>query len=111
MNKKSSKIKETKKAWKILFKHLKDYKPSIILLAVLGIISAGANGTVPYIVGSFLDALIDFSKILSIGSITITAWLGLLLLWVFVQLIANINDCVGNTSSDIFSFRLFYPTG
>src|SRR3989344_8306669 len=94
MNKKPSKIEETKRGWKILFKHLKDHKPSLILLAVLGIISALANGTVPYIVGSFLDALIDFSKILSVGDITIAAWLGLLLLWVFVQLAANVVDWI-----------------
>ena len=94
MNKKILKTEETKSGWKILFKHLKDYKPSLILLAVLGIISALANGTVPYIVGSFLDALIDFSKTLSVGDITITAWLGLLLLWVFVQLAANVVDWI-----------------
>ncbi len=94
MDKKTSKIKETKRAWRILLKHLKDYKPSIILLAVLGTISAVANGTVPYIVGSFLDALIDLSKTLSVGEITVAAWLGLLLIWVFVQLAANIVDWI-----------------
>jgi len=34
---------KTGSAWKILFKHLKDYRPSIILLAVLGTISAIAK--------------------------------------------------------------------
>lgn len=94
MDKKTSKTKGTRKAWGILLKHLKDYKPSLVLLAVLGIISAMANGTVPYIVGSFLDALIDLSKTLSIGELTISAWLGLLLLWVFVQLAANVVDWI-----------------
>ena len=94
MNKKPSKMKETRKAWGILLKHLKDYKPSLVLLAVLGVISAMANGIVPYIVGSFLDALIDLSKTLSVGELTISAWLGLLLLWVFVQLAANVVDWI-----------------
>ena len=57
MDKNPIKIGAKESAWKILFRHLKDYKPSIILLAILGVISAVANGTVPYIVGSFLDAL------------------------------------------------------
>lgn len=87
-------MKESRKAWRILFKHLKDFKPSIILLAVLGIVSAIANGTVPYIVGSFLDALIDLSKTLSIGEVTIAAWLGFLLLWVCAQLAANFVDWI-----------------
>ncbi len=94
MNKKPTKTEEARQAWKILFTHLTDYKPSIILLAVLGIISAIANGTVPYIVGSFLDALIDLSMTLSFGEITIAAWLGLLLLWVFAQLAANVVDWI-----------------
>lgn len=106
MDKKSSKIKEKRKAWKILFKHLKDYKPSIILLAVLGIISAGANGTVPYILGLFLDALIDFSRTLSISGITITAWLVLLLLWVSVQLIANIVDWIIDRRGRVLGLKM-----
>ena len=78
----------------ILFKHLEDYKPSIVLLAILGIISAMANGTIPYIIGLFLDALTDLPKTLSVGELTISVWLGLLLLWVFVQLVANVVDWI-----------------
>lgn len=83
-----------RKSWVILSGHLKDYKPSIVLLAVLGIVSALANGTVPYIVGLFLDALVDLSKTVSVGEITVAAWLGLLSLWVCVQLAANIVDWI-----------------
>ena len=94
MIKKPTETKGAGSAWKILFKHLKDYKPSIILLAVLGTISAIANGTAPYIVGSFLDALIDISKTISFGETTIAAWLALLLFWIFAQLAANITDWI-----------------
>ncbi len=94
MKKQPPKTKQNRKVWKILFKHLKDYKPSIVSLAFLGIISAIANGTVPYIVGSFLDAIINLSKTVTFGKITIVAWIALLLLWVFVQLIANIVDWI-----------------
>ena len=94
MDKKPIKIGTKESAWKILFRHLKDYKPSIILLAILGVISAVANGTVPYIVGSFLDALVDFSRTMSWGEITIFVWLALLIIWVLAQLAANIVDWV-----------------
>ncbi len=91
---KQNEIKETRKAWGILFKHMEDYKPALVFLAFLGIISAIANGTIPYIVGSFLDALIGLSEALSFGELTISAWFGLLLLWVFVQLAANVVDWI-----------------
>lgn len=94
MDKKILKIENKNGAWKILFKHLKDYRLSIVLLSILGVISAMANGTVPYIVGLLLDALTDFSKTLSIWQTTISAWLGLLLLWILVQMAANSVDWV-----------------
>jgi len=73
---------------------MEDHQPGILLLAFLGIISAAANGTVPYIVGTFLDTLVDFSKTLSVGSITMSAWLALLLVWIIVQVAANITDWI-----------------
>ncbi|MDP1706535.1 MAG: ABC transporter ATP-binding protein [bacterium] len=94
MDGKKSKNEKRWTAWKILFRHTEDYRPSIISLAVLGIISATANGAVPFIVGSFLDALIDISRKIHFGDIAIAAWLGLLLLWIFIQLAANIVDWI-----------------
>lgn len=92
MSKQKPKNNETRKAWRILLRHFKDYRPSIVLLAVLGVVSAAANGTVPYIVGLFLDAIIDLSRTISIWDVTISAWLGILILWVCVQLTANAVD-------------------
>ena len=106
MDKKPIKIGTKESAWKILFRHLKDYKPSIILLAILGVISAVANGTVPYIVGSFLDALVDFSRTMSWGEITISVWLALLIMWVLAQLVANIVDWVIDRRGRILSVNM-----
>ena len=106
MDKKPIKIGAKESAWKILFRHLKDYKPSIILLAILGVISAVANGTVPYIVGSFLDALVDFSRTMSWGEITISVWLALLIMWVLAQLVANIADWVIDRRGRILSVNM-----
>ena len=89
-----SRTKPNKGAWKILFKHLRDYKPQITLLAVLGVVSALANGTVPYIVGRFLDALLNLSSTMSISGMVLATWLVILIIWVFVQLVANVIDWV-----------------
>ncbi len=88
-------MQKNKSAWQILFSYLKDYEPSIVLLASLGIISALANGTIPYIIGSFFDALLNLSKkafLFERGGIPL--WLALLLLWIIVQLVANTVDWV-----------------
>ena len=50
--------KSLKNGWKILFKYLMEYKSEVILLSVLGVISALANGTIPYITGRFFDAIL-----------------------------------------------------
>lgn len=63
-------------------------------MAILGIISAIANGIVPYIVGSFLDALLHLPKTIALGKLTITTWFALLLIWIIVQLTANIVDWI-----------------
>ena len=51
-------------------------------------------GTIPYIIGSFLDALIDLSSTMTFGEVTIATWLFLLLLFLFAQLAANIVDWI-----------------
>ena len=76
------------------------------MLAILGVISAVANGTVPYIVGSFLDALVNFSRTMSWGEITISVWLALLIMWVLAQLVANIVDWVIDRRGRILSVNM-----
>ncbi len=73
---------------------MEGHRPLIIKLAFLGVISALANGAVPYIVGSFLDAILHFSKTVTFWNITIPVWLAILLVWIFVQLVANISDWI-----------------
>lgn len=45
-----------------IWRHVRAYNKIIILLGVLGIISAIANGFVPYVTGRFFDALIALSQ-------------------------------------------------
>ena len=89
-----------------MFRHLAEYKPTIVLLAVLGMISALANGTVPYIIGRFLDSLINISNSISIGGVVVAAWLAMLVLWILVQLIANFVDWIMNRKGGVFGMNL-----
>jgi len=106
MNTQHNKNKKNRKAWKILFKHMEEHKSLIVRLALLGVISALANGTVPYIVGSFLDAILHFSSTVTFWNITISVWLALLLVWIFVQLTANIVDWIIDKKGKILQIDL-----
>ncbi len=94
MNKRFVKAKQRKKSWKILFKHVEAHKSLIVWLAILGGISALANGVIPYIMGSFLDAILHFSKTVTLWNITISTWFALLLLWIFVRIAGNVTDWI-----------------
>jgi len=93
-------IKENKfhPGWKIVFRYLLEYKREVILLSILGIISALANGSVPYIIGKFFDALLEPSSIY-ITSKEIPFWAVLLSLWAIAQLFANSVDWINDRKS------------
>lgn len=87
-----------RKGWKIIFRYLFKYKGEIVLLSILGMISAVANGTVPYIMGKFFDGLISFSNIVIFGS-QFPMWFVLLTIWIFAQILANSMDWIINVKS------------
>ncbi|MBI2410025.1 ABC transporter ATP-binding protein [Candidatus Kaiserbacteria bacterium] len=45
-----------------IWRHASSYKSTLVLVGVLGLISAIANGFVPYVTGRFFDALIAISQ-------------------------------------------------
>lgn len=87
---------ETKSTWragaKAVARHLQPYKGALGTLSVLGLVSAMANGVVPYVSGRFFDGLIQ----LSIGNVEQAAglplWALLLLAWAAIQIVANSTD-------------------
>ncbi|MCH7597545.1 ABC transporter ATP-binding protein [Patescibacteria group bacterium] len=81
------------KGWKILFRHLFERKREVILLSILGVLSGLANGSVPYIIGQFFDALISPDFIIVWGTLEISVYL-LLAIWVIVQIISNTVDWI-----------------
>ena len=87
---KTEKTKEVKEGFYILIRHLKQYKSYLIFLLILGVISPVIAGVIPYIFGLFIDAITDVSKTLTVGGIVITAWVGILILWVFLKIISDV---------------------
>ena len=84
-----------KKGLRAIWRHVQPFKKELTILVVLGIVSAIANGFVPYVTGRFFDTLIELSK----GTQTLTTsalplWVVLLGAWVLVQLVANNIDWI-----------------
>jgi ABC-type multidrug transport system fused ATPase/permease subunit len=77
----------TKKTFMLLWQHVKPFKKRLILVSALGILSAIANGFVPYITGLFFDSLIAVSQ--GVASEGFPLWLGLLALWGVIQLLST----------------------
>lgn len=82
-----------------VWKHLHHFKFEIALLSILGLISAIANGAIPYITGRFFDALIALAAGESASFGTLPLWSALLLLWALIQILANANDWIMSRTS------------
>ncbi len=76
-----------------VWRPLKPYKRSLTVLVILGFISAVSNGLVPYVMGRFLDALIQVSNGRGMSG-TLPVWMVLLIVWAVVQAVANATDWV-----------------
>lgn len=86
---------EIGKGIRALWRHIRPFKKELWILSALGLVSAAANGFVPYITGRFFDALILLSKEnpqrvfgrCRFGSALLAAW-------AIIQIIANNVDWV-----------------
>lgn len=82
-----------KEGFAAVWNQIRPFKREVSILTVLGLISAAANGSVPYITGRFFDALIELSQ----GNVTgsgLPIWGLLLAAWVLIQLVANNIDWI-----------------
>lgn len=103
MKKEKKKKMNLHNGWKILFKYLFEYKKQVIFLSILGVISAIANGTVPYIIGRFFDAILEPVNVF-IGSMAeMPMWLLLIIAFASVQIIADIVDWINSIESSRIS--------
>src|SRR3989344_1323105 len=71
-----------------LVRQVRPYRRTVILLSILGIFSAIANGTVPLLIGRFLDGLLAGTLVALPAFGTVPFWSAMLGLWVFAQLVA-----------------------
>ncbi|MBN2094398.1 MAG: ABC transporter ATP-binding protein [Candidatus Zambryskibacteria bacterium] len=87
--------KEIKRGLKAIWRHLEPFRSKIIILIILGLISAVSNGFIPYITGRFFDALIGLSQHKeTFISDSLPLWAVLLGIWAIIQLIANNIDWI-----------------
>lgn len=89
---KTDKTKQWFRGWQVLREYLMRYKSEVVVLSFIGVVSALANGSVPYLIGQFFDALILPSHIFSSTDASMPRWLFFLLIFAAVQFIANFVD-------------------
>ncbi|HYC27564.1 MAG TPA: ABC transporter transmembrane domain-containing protein, partial [Chitinophagaceae bacterium] len=75
-------------AWRLI----RPYRGQLWLLSILGIISAIANGFVPYVTGRFFDSLIDLSKGTTQEWSGMAFWLVLLIAWFVIRILGDAVD-------------------
>ncbi|MBI5400710.1 MAG: ABC transporter ATP-binding protein [Candidatus Yonathbacteria bacterium] len=100
------KIKETFKGWGIAWRYISASKDELVVLTWLGVFSALANGSVPYIAGKFFDAIVKSSTFI-LGGLNISLWAGILFIWAMFQLIALAIDWVWDVRNEKFGMRVF----
>lgn len=88
--------------FKVLLRYMSHYRRDIIILSVMGIISAIGNGFIPYITGMFFDAITSQSSISFIGH-AVPFFIAILVLWTIVQCVTYVMDWRSNTMSQYLS--------
>ena len=86
------KFNDAMKGWRILWKYLSVYRRELTLLSVLGVFSALANGSVPYVMGKFLDAILKPNMMFSGIRFVVPLWVVMLSVWGCIQLVAIFTD-------------------
>jgi len=76
-----------------VWRHVVPHKPLLAWLIVLGLISAIANGFVPYVTGRFFDALIQVAAGKPSGT-GLPLWGIFLAVWTLVEVVANATDWI-----------------
>ncbi len=74
----------------LIVEFLKKYKKTMFALSFMGILLAITDASIPFIVGGFLDSVIDTSKTLSILGRTAPLWMWFIGTFVIVQSIASL---------------------
>ena len=86
---KKNKTNEIFKGIALTVRYMQPYKKDIIILSVLGVAMALADGVSPYLLGRFFDELIIPTEV-SLGEHVFPALIVFLSLWVVVSVVGNI---------------------
>jgi ATP-binding cassette, subfamily B, bacterial len=89
----------------VLLDYLRPHKRDIALLSLLGIVSALSNGLVPYFAGRIIDSLIAPSEVMLFGRV-LSLSIAILILWLLVQLLANLVDWYNNYRNEYLAARI-----
>lgn len=100
------KLKDSFSGWGIAWRYISANKDELKVLTWLGVFSALANGSVPYVAGKFFDAIVKPSTLL-IGGVNISRWAGILFIWGMFQLVALALDWVWDVRNEKFGMRIF----
>ncbi|MBU6427180.1 ABC transporter ATP-binding protein/permease [Patescibacteria group bacterium] len=86
----------------VLLRYMGKYKRDIIILSIMGVISAIGNGTIPYIAGKFFDAVTGSAAVTFMDQ-TMPLYIAVLALWTVIQLATYFMDWRINIMSEYFS--------
>lgn len=75
-----------------VWRHVREYKGTVILLSVLGVVSAAANGAVPYVTGRFFDSLVALSHGTELTYSGLPLWGVLLGMWALIRIASDSTD-------------------
>lgn len=89
----------------IAWRYISANRKELTVLTWLGVFSALANGTVPYIAGKFFDAIVKPSTITVVG-IDIALWMAILSIWGMFQILALGVDWVWDVRNEKFSMNI-----
>ncbi|MEK7538771.1 MAG: ABC transporter ATP-binding protein [Patescibacteria group bacterium] len=101
------KFEENLKGLRILWKYLSVYRRELTLLSVLGVFSAIANGSVPYVTGKFLDAILVSHTVFEGSVFAMPLWVLLLAVWGAAQLVAIGTDWKNDRMARRIEVKIF----
>lgn len=101
-----NKIRDSFKGWGIAWRYISANKNELTVLTWLGVFSALANGSVPYIAGKFFDAIVKPST-LFVGGVNFSLWVVILFIWGLFQIVALALDWVWDVRNEKFGMRVF----
>lgn len=99
--------KEIFNGFSVLLRMFDKYRREALIFLVLGIISSLANTSIPYILGSFIDALSNPTTVGVFAGLVLPQYTIVLVIWVFVQLILVLVGRHISRESDVFGVKIW----